>query len=283
MTAETPTFQEVARELRQAVDSAVNGLRLVAEADARRPLAQGRWSPQQVLGHLIDSAANNHQRFVRAQEGERLDFPAYAQDHWVQVQGYQECDFDELVTLWHDYNRHLSGVIARIPDSRRNVSCRIGANEPVTLAFLALDYVRHLHHHLDQLKGVASTASTEQVLTEIQQALARAWVAGDRRALERMIAPEWTATGPAGEVTTRQQVFAAVFEERLHQIKELHIDEVRVRAFKDTAIVTGRTHGVGAVGGVAYDVHIRFTDVFIVRGGQWQAMASHASVLPGGS
>jgi hypothetical protein len=282
MTAAGTTFLELARELRQIVDVAANRLRAMAEADAQRPLAPGKWSPKQVIGHLIDSAANNHQRLVRAQEEDRLEFPGYAQQHWVQVQGYQERDFEPLVTLWHAYNRHLSDVIGRIPETRRDVSCRIGANESATLAFVALDYVRHLQHHLDQLRAVAPSASTEQVLMDIQQALARAWVAGDRLALERIIAPEWTATGPDGGTTTRQQVFAAVFEERVHQIRHLHIDEVAVKAFKDAAVVTGRTHGVGAIGGVSYDVRIRFTDLFVMRGGQWQAVASHASVLPGG-
>ena len=79
-------FSAIAGELLQTVDAAVVKLRSIAEADAVRPLAPGKWSPKQVMGHLIDSAANNHQRFVRAQQTTTLEFPGYEQDHWVSSQ-----------------------------------------------------------------------------------------------------------------------------------------------------------------------------------------------------
>jgi hypothetical protein len=104
-----------------------------------------------VVGHLIDSAANNHHRFVRAQQGDALVFPAYEQDHWVACQRYQDRAWEDLVALWHAYNRHLAHVIGRIADDRRHVPCTIGPDAPVTLAFLADDYVVHLRHHLEQV------------------------------------------------------------------------------------------------------------------------------------
>lgn len=129
--------------------------------------------------------------------------------------------------------------------------------------------------------GTAETQRTiEETLAELQQTLARAWVTGDRTTIERVIAPEWTSTGPGGTVTTRAQVLADVFGSRTHRIHQLEIDDVQVRVFGDAAVVTGRTHGVGTVSGTGYDVHIRFTDVFVRRSGsRWQAVASHASLL----
>jgi ketosteroid isomerase-like protein len=116
-------------------------------------------------------------------------------------------------------------------------------------------------------------------LTELQQQLARAWVAGDRAAIERIIAPEWTVTGPDGGISTRADVLRDVFETRTHRIGSLTVDDVRVRVFGDAAVVTGRTRGRGESGHTPYDVEIRFTDMFVRRDGRWQAVASHASVV----
>ena len=86
-------------------------------------------------------------------------------------------------------------------------------------------------------------------------------------------------TGPDGRTTDRAAVFADVFETRRHKIHRVAIDDVTARVFGDAAVVTGRTHGVGEFEGSAYDVVIRFTDMFVRRDGQWQAVASHASLL----
>jgi Domain of unknown function (DUF4440) len=118
----------------------------------------------------------------------------------------------------------------------------------------------------------------EIVLAELQQVLARAWMSGDRATIERILAPEWSSTGPDGRVTNRARVLADVFETGLHKIRHVEIDDVRVQVHGDAAVVTGRTHGVGDVAGTTYDVVIRFTDTFVRRRGQWQAVASHASL-----
>jgi hypothetical protein len=151
---EQSPFSEIANDLLQTVERGVVKLRSVADADAARPLAPGKWSPKQVIGHLIDSAANNHQRFVRAQAASSLEFPAYEQDHWVGCQHYAGRGWSDLTMLWHSYNRHMAHVIGHIPEARRETMCTIGANAPVTLAFLAHDYVVHLEHHLRQLRPV---------------------------------------------------------------------------------------------------------------------------------
>ena len=119
----------------------------------------------------------------------------------------------------------------------------------------------------------------ETKLVELQQTLAKAWLAGDRATVEHIIAPEWTSTGPDGSTSDRAIVLAQVFETGGHKIRVLEVNDVKARVFGDAAVVTGRTHGVGEFEGSGYDVVIRFTDTFVRRQGRWQAVASHASII----
>lgn len=137
--------------LLRVIDEAEPRLRAVSESESCVPVLAGGWSRKQVIGHLIDSASNNHQRFVRAMVQGALEFPRYDQDGNVRVQAVQEADWLLLVSLFASYNRYLAHVIARIPEESLGTVCRIGDGEPVTLGFLAEDYLVHLKHHLGQI------------------------------------------------------------------------------------------------------------------------------------
>jgi hypothetical protein len=139
------------------VEAAEPRLRAISETESTQPILAGGWSRKQVIGHLIDSASNNHQRFVRAALQTSLDFPGYDQGGSVRVQAVQDADWQLLVVLWAAYNRYLAHVIARLPASKLETVCRIGSGDAVTLEFLAKDYVTHLGHHLGQLGAADST------------------------------------------------------------------------------------------------------------------------------
>jgi hypothetical protein len=148
-------MKELSEKLVRAVQSAEGKLRHVSEAESGTPALKGGWSRKQVLGHLIDSASNNHQRFVRATLQGSLEFPHYDQDGCVRVQAVQNAPWPLLVSLWTDYNLYLAHVIAHLPADKLKAHCRIGEDKPVTLRFLAEDYLTHLLHHLGQIGAAA--------------------------------------------------------------------------------------------------------------------------------
>jgi hypothetical protein len=112
---------------------------------------EGRWSRKQILGHLIDSAANNHQRFVSGQLERELATPGYAQEQWVEIERFEDRAWSDLVEFWLAYNRHLLHLMSRVAPERLGGTIRIGGDDPVSLEFVMIDYVRHLKHHLAQI------------------------------------------------------------------------------------------------------------------------------------
>jgi hypothetical protein len=127
----------------------------VTEEQAAEPALRGGWSRKQLAGHLVDSASNNHQRFVRALllgEGE-LAFPAYEQNGWVDAGNYAAAPWSALAAVCVNYNRLLYGLMnVASEEALESVRCRVGSGEPVTLSALFIDYVRHLEHHATQLR-----------------------------------------------------------------------------------------------------------------------------------
>jgi hypothetical protein len=139
-------------ELASLVDSTEANLLKISEQDSATPIRPGGWSRKQVIGHLIDSASNNHQRFVRAVLQGSLEFPAYDQEGCIRVQAVQEMSWPGLIALWASYNRYLAHIIEHLPENELETKCRIGSGAPVTLRFLADDYLVHLVHHLQQVR-----------------------------------------------------------------------------------------------------------------------------------
>ncbi len=142
---------ELAKELRAEVDDTAARLRRLSETDVMQDRGVGKWVKKEILGHLIDSAANNHQRFVRAQFDDPFVGAGYDQQRWVSVHGYHNRPWNELIELWVGLNRHVAQVIELVPAERLATRCRIGESAPVTLEWLMRDYLRHLRHHTAQL------------------------------------------------------------------------------------------------------------------------------------
>jgi hypothetical protein len=131
-------------------------LEAIDEESASTKTIDGKWSIKEIIGHLIDSAANNHQRFVRLQNAAEDVNIRYDQEFWVNVQAYQSEKWVDLVDLWYYYNKHLSHVVANLNHAMLDNKCDMGYSEQKPLEFVVKDYIRHLEHHLNQiLSGVA--------------------------------------------------------------------------------------------------------------------------------
>jgi ketosteroid isomerase-like protein len=124
-----------------------------------------------------------------------------------------------------------------------------------------------------------SSAELIEILTDIEHRLAKAWVEGDREFIESVLADDWIVTDLTGRVLTKEEVLREAFGSDERQVASMEIDDIRVRSFGDWAIVTGRTKATGEYQGSMIDVKLRFTDVFALRDGRWQAIASQATML----
>jgi hypothetical protein len=142
---------EYAKRIRECVKRAGERFASISEKEASQKQAPDKWSRKEILGHLIDSAANNHQRFVRAQLEGTLAFPGYEQNGWVGVQGYAAEDWEKIRELWSALNMHLAHIVDRVPPEKMTIPCRIGKNAEVTLELLIGDYIKHMEHHLKQI------------------------------------------------------------------------------------------------------------------------------------
>jgi hypothetical protein len=113
--------------------------------------APSQWSPREELGHLLDSAANNHQRIVRAQLEDKPAMPGYDGDRWVDLHRYQQRDWTELIGLWKALNHQMLAAAKAVPDSAWSRTCTIADSEPLTLEFVFEDYLEHMMHHLQHI------------------------------------------------------------------------------------------------------------------------------------
>src|ERR1700728_2406399 len=129
------------REPLEAVDSELGNV----------PWRQDGWTRKQIVGHLLDSAANNRQRFVRAAIDGQYAGPKYAQSAWVDLHGYAHQTWTTLLSWWEAEHEILMAVVDHIPEDKLDVRCVVGDDPPVSLRFLIEDYVVHQRWHLKQI------------------------------------------------------------------------------------------------------------------------------------
>lgn len=154
-----PTYAAI---LNNVIDKSFNALKAIPLDTLEAKPDPNRWSQKELIGHLVDSAYNNHQRFLRAEAQGNLVFWTYAQDEWVVKNQYQQRNANEIIELWYRTNQHLCALISGLSDEliqkqtkehnfHRICMKRIGEEDSTSLGYLIWDYIFHLEHHLAQL------------------------------------------------------------------------------------------------------------------------------------
>ena len=122
----------------------------ISDAEFNYKPTPDKWSKKQILGHLIDSATNNHQRFIRSQF-EYVPIISYDQNKWNVFNYYQQIKVGQLIIFWASYNLQLVALYKLIPSANLKNECNTGEQNNVTIEWLFNDYVSHLEHHLQKI------------------------------------------------------------------------------------------------------------------------------------
>ena len=143
-------------DFRTSVLQAYDELKTISEETAAAKPNTNQWSVKELLGHLLDSASNNHQRIVRLQIFDSIEFPFYQQDDFVRVNHYQNQGWEVLLEFWKLYNLHLVHLVENLDESKINNVWVTPDRERLTLGHIIEDYLRHLKHHIGQVRGLTS-------------------------------------------------------------------------------------------------------------------------------
>jgi hypothetical protein len=146
-------MEQVVCELRQLIDEYTKNFNRMSEADFSVKPSLAKWSKKEVLGHLIDSAQNNHRRFICGQYETVPPKIVYDQDFWVSANGYQEIKKEDIILHWKLINERIADVLTNMPAENYWHECDTckQVSELHKLDWLAADYVKHMKHHINQI------------------------------------------------------------------------------------------------------------------------------------
>jgi len=139
------------KQLRTLIHEIPPRLNKLAPSQLELKPSANSWSPKEELGHLLDSAANNHQRIVRVQLEDKLKMPGYDGNAWVELHRYQQRNWQEMIELWRALNKQLLAAAEAVPNSAWSRTCTIAGSKPLTLKFVFEDYLDHMTHHLEHI------------------------------------------------------------------------------------------------------------------------------------
>lgn len=145
------TMQKVIEDLRNTIEENYSILKKINELDFSKK-SSDKWSKKEELGHLIDSALNNIQRFIRVQYEENAHI-IYNQDKWANASNYQQRNSIALIELWYLLNQHIIAILENMDAQfyEKQMSTSLDVSNKNSILFIANDYIEHLNHHLKKL------------------------------------------------------------------------------------------------------------------------------------
>lgn len=148
-------MQTIAAELKACVDQHIKTLRSIRENEMIYKPSPAKWSKKEMIGHLVDSAQNNIRRFIVAQYEEEPHI-VYNQDKWVAITNYQHYDLPDLINLWYLLNKHICNILESTPAEMGQRKSKTENSH--TIEWLAMDYIKHLKHHIHQVLDLEPVA-----------------------------------------------------------------------------------------------------------------------------
>jgi hypothetical protein len=141
-------MEELIKKLESHCDTTYSKLLCISETDFYYKPDLNKWSKKEIIGHLIDSATNNHHRLIRAQYQD-TPLVVYDQNQWVLLSNYHDYPSKQLIDLWRGYNLHIVHILNNMSPSSLKRKCE--TTSVFSLEYIVVDYLRHLEHHLDQI------------------------------------------------------------------------------------------------------------------------------------
>lgn len=143
----------IIKTLENLINKIPSELNIITEEDFNIKVNPDKWSKKEILGHICDSATNNHYRFTKIMiDDEPIKIESYNQNLWVSLHGNQtNYSYTELVTLWTYLNKQIINVLKNASDEQFKKQTILEDNRTVTLEWLAEDYINHTLHHINQI------------------------------------------------------------------------------------------------------------------------------------
>jgi ketosteroid isomerase-like protein len=143
----------------------------------------------------------------------------------------------------------------------------------LAVALASLSGAEAQSHRATQRPGDVSPA-----LLDLENRWVEALVKADITKLNAILADGFVDTDEEGNQTDKPGVLAALKSGDL-KMASIKLSDMQVHAYGNLAVVTGAAEQTGAFGGQSLVPRIVFTDTFVLRNGNWKAVASHRSAV----